>query len=73
MNLTSVIWSLVATVLAGVFILISLVVPAVGALTHLSTAFLIVAAAALGALVAIPVAIQVTKAIVSVGKAPSAN
>ena len=63
MNLTTIIWSLAATVLAGSFILIALVIPHIGAWVHLSDSLVIVAAALLGAIVAVPISIGVTKSL----------
>ena len=63
MNLTHIIWSIVATVLSGSFILIALITPHIGTLVHLSDSLVIVAAALLGAIVAVPISIGVTRSL----------
>jgi hypothetical protein len=62
-------WSLVATVLSGSFILATLVIPQIGAIAHLSNSLMIIAAAVLGMIVAIPVAVLVTKSMLGPLKA----
>ena len=69
MNLVSVMWSLISTVLAGAFILIVLVDTQIRTIFHMSESTAIIAAAALGAIVAIPVAMHVTKVMTRLGPA----
>lgn len=63
MTIVMLMWLLAATVLAGAFIVVALVMPEIGTMLHLSEPLVITAAALLGAIVAIPVAIGVTRAI----------
>lgn len=60
-RLLSLIWSLVATVLAGLFVLAVLTVPALSS----KEMMLILPAAILGAVLAIPVSVVVTKKILA--------
>lgn len=61
MNLLTLMWSIAATVLAGSFIVVALVSPEIGTALSLTSAQLLIAATALGCIVAIPVAFVVTK------------
>lgn len=57
------IWTMAATVLAGSFIVVALIMPQIGTMLHLSEPLVILAAAVLGAVVAVPLASSVSKAL----------
>lgn len=69
MTVILIVWSLAATVLAGSFIVVALLAPQFGLMLHLTDPQYLSVAALLGALVAVPIALSVGKALLG-GKKP---